>query len=60
MYCSVFFQFCIDEKRRSVAVRGSEWSDENGVGKGFEFTGETEVKLARYNAVRQVTSHLTI
>lgn len=54
------FQFCVDEKRCSVAVRGSEWSDENGVGKGFEFTGETEVKLARYNAVRQVTSHLMI
>lgn len=52
MYCGVFFQFCIDEKWRSVAVRGSEWSDENGVGEGFEFTGETEVKLARYNAVR--------
>lgn len=54
------FQFGTGEKRCSVAVRGSEWSDEDGLGKGFEFTGETEVKLARYNAVRQVTSHSTL
>ena len=43
------------EKTNTVEVRGSEWMDGKVVGseeKGVEFTLDTEVKLARYNAIR--------
>ena len=46
---------CAGEKAHTVEVRGSEWRDGRVVGseeKGVEFTMDTEVKLARYNAIR--------